>query len=107
MRTALYTLITALCITFSGTAVAAEDGKAVFEDVCTSCHTGGFKGWITGAPDIDDAEEWAEALEKSLAELTEGTINGVGDMPARGKCKECSDEQLGAATEHLVKLLTQ
>lgn len=89
-------------------AVAGDNlnGEAVFEDACASCHTGGIGGWMSGAPDIDDKEDWQPILVKGVDALTLGTIEGIGEMPPRGKCESCSDEQIRAAVEYMVETLS-
>ncbi len=104
MRTALTTLVTLFVIALQP--AFAEDGKAVFEDACASCHTGGIGGFFSGAPDIDDKEEWQGIIAKGVDALTFGTIEGIGEMPPRGKCAECSDEQIRAAVEYMVQVLS-
>jgi cytochrome c5 len=105
MRTALFTLITAVFVTLTGTALAAEDGAKVFEEACASCHTGGIGGWMSGAPDMDDADDWEGVLEKGTEALTLATITGIGEMPPMGKCETCTEEQIGAAVEYMVEQL--
>ena len=83
--------------------LAADDGAAVFEDACASCHTGGFAGWWRDAPDINDKEIWSPLLAKGAEALTFATINGIGKMPARGRCDTCSDEEIRAAVDYIVE----
>ncbi len=104
MRTALAALATLFVIALQP--ALAEDGKAVFENACASCHTGGIGGFMSGAPDIDDKADWQSALAKNVDELTTNTIEGFGGMPPRGKCADCSDAQIRAAVEYMVQTLS-
>ena len=60
---------------------------------------------MTGAPDIDDTEDWQPIIAKGVDALTLGTIEGVGEMPPRGKCETCSDEKIRAAVEYMVQVI--
>ena len=82
---------------------AARSGEAVFDADCAKCHTGGIGGFMSGAPDIDDADDWEEVTPKGLDELTANTITGIGEMAARGACVECTDAELRAAVEHILE----
>jgi cytochrome c5 len=84
-------------------ALAADDGATVFEDACASCHSGGFAGWWREAPDINDKEAWQPLLVKGAEALTLATINGIGEMPARGRCDTCTDEQIRAAVDYIMQ----
>jgi len=101
MKIAVATLLT-LFVMISP-ARATDDGAAVFEDACASCHTGGFAGWWREAPDIDDKEAWSPLLVKGVEALTLATIEGIGEMPPRGRCDTCTDEQIRAAVDYIVE----
>ncbi len=66
-------------------------GKEVFDETCESCHTGGFKGWMTGAPDIDDIDDWESYFEKDLSVMTKNVIEGTEGHEVKGDCSECTD----------------
>ena len=101
MRITVTTLLT-LLVTFSP-ALAAEDGAAIFDNECASCHTGGFAGWWRNAPNVNDPEVWAPLAAKGSEVLMLSTINGIGEMPARGRCEACTDEQLKAAVDYMIE----
>ncbi|MFN3581820.1 MAG: c-type cytochrome [Pseudomonas sp.] len=71
---------------------AARSGEAVYKQFCTACHGPG----ILGAPATGDDAVWAERLTAagSLEALTTSAINGIGAMPPRGTCADCSDEEI-------------
>ena len=101
MRIIVATLLT-LIVTLSP-AIAADDGATVFENKCASCHSGGFAGWWRKAPDVNDQEVWAPLAAKGSEALTFATINGVGEMPPRGRCETCSDEEIRAAVDYMIE----
>ncbi len=109
MRCIRSILVAFVCLSTTTIVVAAGDstsgrsGEAVFEANCANCHTGGIGGFFSGAPDIDDQEDWEDRVPKGLDELTAKTITGIGDMEARGECAECTDEEIRAAVEHILE----
>ena len=102
MRISAVTIATLLTLTLFPV-LAEEDGAAIFENECASCHSGGFAGWWREAPNVNDKEVWAPLAAKGAEVLTFSTINGVGEMPPRGRCESCTDEQLRAAVEFMIK----
>ncbi len=85
------------------TIAVAEDptGKSVYKDYCASCHEGGFKGWITGAPDVDAPSEWELFRKKGLEAMVENTMKGTEHMDPKGGCGSCTREQIEAAVKHI------
>ena len=61
---------------------------------------------LTGASDAPlfaDAEAWAPRIAKGMDTLVASTINGLGMMPAKGTCMNCSDEEIAAAVDYIVE----
>ena len=57
---------------------------------------------MLGAPKIGSGE-WAARLDaKGLDTLVSNAINGIGAMPARGTCSDCSDEEIKASIEYMI-----
>jgi cytochrome c5 len=85
-------------------AVNAEEnsGKQVFEQECASCHTGGFKGWVSGAPEIGSKEDWLNFINKGPKKMTKVTIEGGEGMDPMGGCKTCSEAQIKAAVDYII-----
>ncbi|MCP5061267.1 MAG: cytochrome c5 family protein [Ignavibacteriae bacterium] len=79
-------------------------GKDVFDKTCESCHTGGFKGWMTGAPEIGDWDDWESYFEKDLSEMTKNVIEGTEGHEVKGDCSECTDEQIKVAIEYIMSV---
>ncbi|WP_104203191.1 c-type cytochrome [Billgrantia saliphila] len=91
-----------------GTAAAAEsdsggsgdgaDGEGIYGQVCMACHETG----AAGAPVRGQEDAWADRVDKGWDTLLDHAINGFNAMPARGGNPNLSDEEVAAATAHLV-----
>ena len=77
-------------------------GKTVFEESCASCHTGGFKAWLSGSPEIGEMDDWESFFEKGLSEMTKNVFEGSKRHEAKGDCDECTEEQIKAAIEYIM-----
>ena len=78
------------------------DGKTIFGNLCTGCHTSG----AGGAPKLDAAGIGARAAAQGVDELVKKAIAGftgsAGVMPAKGGNPALTDEQVKAAVEWMV-----
>lgn len=83
-------------------AIGQADGKSIFDESCASCHTGGIKGWLTGAPELGDKEAWAPLIKEGVEHLTAVTMAGKESMPAKGGCEDCTEADIAAAVQYLV-----
>ncbi|MDP3559621.1 MAG: c-type cytochrome [Legionellaceae bacterium] len=81
-----------------------NEGELIYRHFCVNCHA--EKPWIPlGAPRLHHPEEWKPRLPKTskgFNRLLQNTFEGVGAMPARGGCFECSDAQLKKAVLYLL-----
>ena len=87
-----------------GTTAAVADtgplsGEEVYNQFCFACHATG----ASDAPLFADVDAWAPRIAKGMDELMSSTINGIGMMPAKGTCMNCSDDDLQAAVEYMVE----
>jgi len=107
------TIITSLTIIALSTLIACSGGSTVttssigpevYQGSCATCHSGGLKGWLTGAPKVGDKEAWKPLIAKGVDAMTIFSIKGVNKMPAKGGCTQCSDEQIKFAIEHMLEL---
>jgi cytochrome c5 len=57
-----------------------------------------------GAPRMRHLGDWTIRLKQGLDNLLIHTQNGVGAMPPRGGCFECSDSQLKKALQAMLPL---
>ena len=88
------------CAAGSGPVAAGpKDPEQVYNTYCMACHTTG----AAGAPVIGNAEQWSARLDdKGLDTLYVNAINGIGGMPARGICMDCSDEDVEATVDYIL-----
>ena len=87
-----------------GSAAAVVDtgplsGEDVYNQFCFACHATG----ASDAPLFADAEAWAPRIAKGMDTLVSSTINGLGMMPAKGTCMNCSDDEIAAAVDYIVE----
>lgn len=76
----------------------AED---IYKQGCAACHDAG----IGGAPRLSDAAMWKQRLqEKGRDRLLQNALNGVGAMPPRGVCVNCSDDEVDRAVEYILSV---
>lgn len=71
------------------------DGKAIFDHLCSSCHTPG----IAGAPKVGDKTAWAPRLAEGIDTLIKHAIEGYHGpdgnfMPPKGGNPALTDEQV-------------
>ena len=78
----------------------AADVARIYQDACESCHGSG----VRGAPRPRVKLDWQERLSYGIEELYISAVDGIGVfMPPRGLCSECSDEQLRAVVDFMVR----
>ena len=82
---------------------AGPDGKAVFDGLCTACHS--VPG--IGAPLFGNKEEWAPRIAQGKETLYSHAINGFTGtqgfmMPAKGGNPALSDAEVKAAVDYMV-----
>lgn len=79
------------------------DGKTIFDNLCTSCHTAG----VAGAPKFGDKAAWAPRVAQGMATLfkhaTDGYHGPDGNfMPPKGGNPALSEAQVQAAVTYMV-----
>jgi cytochrome c5 len=79
-------------------AAPGAHGKAVYDTVCTACHTPG----IAGAPKMGDKAAWAVRLKQGMDTLHASAIKGKGAMPPKGGNTAVPDADVIAAVDYLV-----
>lgn len=77
----------------------ARSGDDIFHSVCFACHATG----AAGAPKFGDKAAWAPRIKQGIDTLLNHAIHGLRAMPPRGTCADCSDDDLKAAIEYMVK----
>lgn len=80
---------------------APDEGEQIVQAFCANCHAP--KAVIElGAPKQGQIEAWQPRIKQGLDVLFKHTEEGIGAMPPRGGCFECSDEQLRLAIAALL-----
>jgi cytochrome c5 len=79
------------------------DGKTIFDNLCTSCHTAG----VAGAPKVGNKAMWAPRIAEGLDTLVKHAIEGYHGpdgnyMPAKGGNPALTDAQVKAAVTWIV-----
>ena len=81
------------------------DGKTIFDNLCTTCHTNA----ATGAPSIHDKAAWAPRVAQGLDTLVKHAIDGYSGkdgkgalMPAKGGNPSLTDAQVKATVEWML-----
>ena len=81
------------------TTTPARTGQAVYDQYCASCHNSG----LMGAPEKGNADDWAARVSQGDAVLAKHAIEGFNAMPAKGTCMDCSDDEIIAAINYMIK----
>jgi len=87
----------AVVISATGGAQEVRSGKAVYETVCTACHTTG----VLNAPKLGDKVVWAKLIKEGQQQITADGIKGVRQMPARGGNPDLSDTEFARAVAYM------
>lgn len=75
-------------------------GKQVYKKACILCH----QDSKMGAPKIGNGNGWSDRLkQQGFNTLYRHTINGYNQMPLRGACVSCSDNDLISAVDYMVQ----
>lgn len=75
-------------------------GRQIYQSVCTICHQ---DGKMT-APLMGDGHAWMFRLrQSSLDGLYQHAIKGYNSMPIKGACVSCSDNDVIAAVDYILK----
>lgn len=80
-------------------AAGPRSGEDVYQASCFACHGTG----AAGAPKKGDAAQWTARGEKGMDAVYANAINGFNAMPPRGTCMACSDDEIKAAVDFMMK----
>ncbi len=77
------------------------DAAAAYQRSCFACHSSG----AAGAPKVGEGamDEWTPRLEKGMEAVMANVIGGMGTMPPKGLCFDCTDEDLRALVEWMIE----
>ncbi|MEO2173522.1 MAG: c-type cytochrome [bacterium] len=76
----------------------STDVGLIYVQTCIVCHGEG----VHGAPRPGVKSDWEGPLSYGKEEIYLNTFEGIGEMPSRGLCDECSDEQLKAVVDFMM-----
>jgi len=85
-------IVALLAVPLSAVAELDANLQGKYNRACMACHLTG----ASGVPKLGDAEAWAPRLEKGSEALLASVKNGLGAMPPKGLCFDCSDEEYTA-----------
>lgn len=81
-------------------APTAMSGEQIYNKTCVTCHGAG----VAGAPILGDKAAWAPRISSlGVDGLVKTAISGIKAMPPKGGCMNCSDDDIKAAVEFMVK----
>jgi glucose/arabinose dehydrogenase len=78
---------------------APVDPAVIYALVCAGCHDHG----AYQAPNPVVASEWARILAQPIEQTRANTLEGKGNMPARGLCEICTDQHLRDTVDWLLE----
>lgn len=93
---AIFVAVAAVAATISFQA-DARDAQELYNKACIACHASG----AAGAPIAGNAEAWAPRVAKGMDALLHNVNNGVGAMPPKGMCMDCTDEEFKSLIEFM------
>lgn len=73
-------------------------GYKVYKNDCAMCHNQG----VAGAPMLYDTANWLNRLKQGRTLLYQHAINGLNNMPAKGGCVTCTDDDIKAAVNYIL-----
>ena len=92
-------LVIAGQVVVSAVAAAVRSGESIYASNCQACHNYG----VAGAPKTGDVAAWADRLTKGIETVYANAINGIGAMPAKGTCMDCSDDEIIATIDYMLE----
>ncbi len=96
--TALILVVGMLSPNLAAAVADVKAGEMVFNHACKFCHGTGRMG----APKIGDRAAWSGRIEQGESKLTDHAFLGYRNMPARGDCNTCSDQDIVNAVSYMV-----
>jgi cytochrome c5 len=65
---------------------------------CQGCHGTG----AMGAPKFGSLADWAPRVERGIDDVLQVAIAGIGAMPPKGGCMDCSDNELKSVIQYMM-----
>ena len=92
-------IATASTISETSEPAGPRSGDKIYNTYCIACHGTG----VAGAPMKGDAVAWEPRVAQGEETLVKHAIQGLNAMPARGTCSDCSDAEIVATVQFLIK----
>ena len=84
---------------FSASAISADQAVIdKYNKSCIACHSSG----AAGAPKTGVTAQWASRTGKGTDALVASVVNGMGAMPPKGMCFDCSNNDFKALIAYMV-----
>ena len=80
---------------------SVNNGKNIYEKGCAACHSAG----VAGAPMLANKIQWEKRLAKGTEMLVNNAWSGIGGMPAKGLCGDCTKEEITLAVQYMLNTL--
>ncbi len=92
-------LLVASLALFASMMVQAADDALIdrYNKTCVVCHSAG----AAGAPKTGDVAAWQPRLAKGMDTLVSSVEKGMGAMPPKGMCFDCSADDYKALIEYM------
>jgi cytochrome c5 len=88
-----------LALTASFAFAEQRSGKEIYTAHCAMCHESG----VAGAPKAFDKAAWKEHMTGGMEQMLENAEKGIGAMPPKGMCSDCTKEELKGAIEYMTE----
>ena len=74
--------------------------EATYMASCFTCHSSG----AAGAPKVGpgNADAWTARLEKGMDQIVTNAIAGINNMPPKGLCFTCNDDDIKLLVEYMI-----
>jgi len=79
-------------------ALGPNAGEDRYKSTCSVCHATG----VGGAPKTHDAADWKARVAQGMDSMLANSIKGIGAMPPKGTCRQCSDEELKLTIQYML-----
>lgn len=76
-------------------------GDQVYAKFCTACHATG----ALNAPKFGDKAAWGPRVAQGKETLYSHALNGLNQMPAKGTCMACSEDEIKESVDHMLSAL--
>ncbi|HIG41509.1 MAG TPA: cytochrome c5 family protein [Gammaproteobacteria bacterium] len=90
--------LSSCCVSIADEVTASEETLRIYNQTCVACHATG----VRGAPRPGVSTDWEDSLSYGREDIYLNSIEGVGEMPPRGMCADCTNEQIRAVVDYML-----